>query len=549
VRGGSGDSSPHRPKKTAIYRPGPQARKAHEGELMASGVRSGRDGFIAASIAVALLAVYTVNGTIVTTHDATSNTFLAANVIQEGRLWFSPSRDPQLFLWKFRDQEPRDRTLHLTSLNPEARSWYEKGDLVPEPVYAVAPSIRSDPRTGERLYVPTYGLGTGLSAVPILVWASIFAGDIRRQPELLWYGAKLAASLFAAASAALLFLTCRCYLPPGRSLVLAALYGLGTCVWSMSSQTLWQHASNAFFIALATLFLVAGRNGTRVGYAAFCGAALGAATACRPTSLAYLVAIAVYWLIVKRRAALAFVAGALPFGVVLAAYNWYYLGSPLRSTQAETATFAGSFWEGIAGLLVSPSRGLFVFSPFLLASVWGAVVVWRQARYAVLRPLTVAVALVVGVHAKWSVWWGGDCYGYRIIADLATTLVLLLVPVAGWILERRARTALFAAACAFSILLQAIGAFAYDVEWNEPTLFVVPLPSGKVGFTDVEEARRVAKANGISGGYSEECSLAAKCHGRLWSLSESQPVSYLTNFSEAHRALVEQTRSMIAWWR
>lgn len=516
---------------------------------MPSGVRAGKDGLVAASIALVLLAVYTANGTIVTTHDATSNTFLAANVIEEGRLSFSPSRDPQLFLWKLRDPGARDGTLHLTSLNPEARTWYEKGELVPEPVYAVAPSIRSDPRTGERLYVPTYGLGTGLSAVPVLFWARVFAGDLRRQPEWLWYGAKFAASLFAAASAALLFLTCRRWLTPAPSLALAVLYGLGTCVWSMSSQTLWQHACNAFYIALATLFLVSGRDGVRFGHAAACGAALGAATACRPTSLAYLVAIGVYWLVVERRAALALVAGALPFGVALGAYNWYYLGSPLRSTQAETATFAGSFWEGIAGLLVSPSRGLFVFSPFLLASVWGAVVVWRDARYAVLRPLTVAAALVIGVHAKWSVWWGGDCYGYRIIADLATTLVLLLVPVVGWIRERRLRAALFAAACAWSILLQAIGAFAYDVEWNEPTLFVVPLPSGNVGFTDVREARRVAKANGVSGGYSEECSLASRCHGRLWSWSESQPVAYLTNFSEAHRALVEQTRSMIAWWR
>jgi len=517
---------------------------------MTSVHRTVGDRVLAALVAVFLLSVYTVNGTIVNTHDATSNMFLAANLVQDGRLWFSPSRDPQLFLWTLRGREEQQAgTLHLTSLNREAQRLYAEGGLVPEPIYAVVPSVRSDPRTGELRYIGTYGFGTGLFAVPVLAGARLFVADLRARPDWLCYGAKFVASLFAAGSAALLFLTCRRWLSVASSLALAAVYGLGTCVWSMSSQTLWQHATNSFFLALATYFLVRARAGLRLHDAALCGAALGAAMACRPTSLVYFAVIGAYLLIVHRRAALALAAGALPAGVALAAYNWYYLGSPVRSAQAETAGWGGSFWEGLAGLLVSPSRGLFIFSPFLLVSLYGVVVIWRDERYARLRPLTIAVALVLGVHAKWSVWWGGDCYGYRIIGDLAVTLVVFLVPTAQWILERRARAVLFAIACGWAIVLQAIGAFAYDVDWNEPRLFVVPLPSGDERFSSVEEARQVARANGVTKGYTEDCSLAARCHGRLWSIADSQPLSYLTHLSEDHVALVEQTEAMIAWWR
>jgi len=516
---------------------------------MASGGLARRDYLAGASIAIALLALYTANGTIVTTHDATSNTFLAANVVQEGRLWFSPSRDPQLFLWHLPGPGSRGEALHLTSLDPEARRRYALGELVAEPIYAVAPSVRTDPRTGEPLYVSTYGVGAGLAAVPLLAWARIFVPDLRKNPEWLWYGAKFAASLFTAASAAFVFWACRRWLALGPSLVLALAYGLGTCNWSMSSQTLWQHGSNSFFLALGTWILARAPEGLDRVRSGACGFAFAAATACRPTSLVYLVAVAAYLLVAERRALAAYVAGAVPILAAIASYQWYYLGSPLRSAQEETATWGGSFLEGLAGLLVSPSRGLFVFSPFFVFSLFGAVAAWRDRRYAVLRPLTLAVAALLAVHAKWSVWWGGDCYGYRVIADVAPALVLFLVPVASWVMERRALAGLFLAACGWAILLQGLGAWAYDVEWNEPLSYVVVSPAGSVSLTSPQEARALAKATGATKVYTEECSLASRCHGRLWSITESQPVFYFTHFWEARRALVEQTESMIAWWR
>ena len=54
--------------------------------------------------------------------------------------------------------------------------------------------------------------------------------------------------------------------------------------------------------------------------------------------------------------------------MLVSLYSWSYLGNPLAFGQAYRA--GGFSWPHaawLAGLLVSPSRGLFVFSPVLLA--------------------------------------------------------------------------------------------------------------------------------------------------------------------------------------
>jgi hypothetical protein len=403
--------------------------------------------------------------------------------------------------------------------------------------------------TGETLYVSFYGPGAGLAAAPVLALAALAGRDLD-DPWWLWYAAKLAASLFSAASVALVFLTCREFLALRPSLALAVAYGLGTSLWSMSSQTLWQHGPNTFFLALGTWLLVRNRSLAPSGLAA-CGAAFAAATACRPTSVFYVFAVAVWLLLANRRAALAFVAGAAPIAVLLAAYNWYYLGTPLRSGQATYARFlltGGSVAEGLAGLLVSPSRGLFVFSPFLLLAVPGAVAAWRDRTYTALRPLSAAALAVIALHAAWPNWWGGWSYGSRIIADLAATLTVLLVPVIPWVLAHRARTVAFGAACAWAVGLQAVGAFAYDSDWNTPKVFAIQVPSGPQYFVTREEAVEAARRAGQDRVYQGSVSLDT-FHGTLWSAAESQPVAYLSHLDASRQRQLEQTSWWIGLWR
>jgi hypothetical protein len=126
---------------------------------------------------------------------------------------------------------------------------------------------------------------------------------------------------------------------------------------------------------------------------------------------------------------------------------------------------------GLAGLLISPSRGLFVFSPFFLFAAVGVAVALRPgARAAVptlMRYLLVAILLDLLIYSRWTMWWGGHSFGYRLLTELVPLLVILLA--VGWprIARNRAAVALFGLCLIFSFYVHFLGAIVAPSGFND----------------------------------------------------------------------------------
>lgn len=510
-------------------------------------------------LTLALALVYLSNLDFLPGNDATPNVDLAARLLEGGGFGVTPSSAPHLFVWVARGDgvERRGRMLDLDRPigGQTGRALYASGALVPEAPYYLTESVRRDAVTGERVHVGLYGAGAALTALPVLAGVRVVAGDLRRSPAALWYGAKLAAALLAAASAGLLLLTLERFVAPRAALLLALAYGLGTPVWSVSSQALWQHAPNELFIAAGALALCAARGSRR--NAALAGLAFAAATACRPTSALYAVAAAAWLGYVDRRSLVAFAAGSLPVAALVAAYNAWFLGSPLRFGQgtavgvALAKTGSPELWRGdllttLAGLLLSPARGLLIYSPFLLLALPGAVLVVRREEYAPLRPLLLGACLVLLVDLAWFDWWGGWSWSWRRLTDLAPVLVLLLAPVVPLLARSRLAATGFAIALAWSIALQAVGAYAYDLDgWNARRAWRVVDASGHAHVV-LDEA--TLPASPLPPGVRVEpvtmdVDLPEYRH-RLWSLRDSPIVYYAGDLAGARRA----RRQAVAEW-
>jgi hypothetical protein len=117
---------------------------------------------------------------------------------------------------------------------------------------------------------------------------------------------------------------------------------------------------------------------------------------------------------------------ALPIacaGLLVMYWNQQMYGGWLRNPQAWEP---GSPTEGVMGLAFSWARGLFWVSPslFLLALVFPE---WirNHRRDAIL--MTLAILLYGGLMASWAQWWGGTCYGARLIVPI---LPFLFAPLA-----------------------------------------------------------------------------------------------------------------------
>lgn len=329
-----------------------------------------------------------------------------------------------------------------------------------------------------------FGIGAALFALPF--YLPLAFGESTPSFITLIYISKLAASFYAALSAALLYAALRRITARKWALSIALVYALATPTFCTSSQALWQHPPSQFLLALAIYLLVRGREERR--FTALAGLPLGFAVLVRTTNLVFVFPLLLYVAWKKRPELAGFLLCLLPAALVTGVYNHVAYGAfyrfPVMAPKyllpveefSKYNEFGGywrtSFPVGFFGNLVSPSRGLFFISPVLLASLPGA---WflcrnrkRDGRVVLFACFLLAFLAQLLLVSKKTDWTGGLSFGNRLLLDALPFLVFLLVPFlealpkipGGW--KRASIFGLLAFLLAVSVLFQLVGIFSYD---------------------------------------------------------------------------------------
>ncbi len=248
-----------------------------------------------------------------------------------------------------------------------------------------------------------------------------------------------------------------------EALGFALLSFFGTEVWSVAGKGLFQHGPSLFFLTLALWLLLKERPWAMP----VAGLSLGLAATIRPTNILIAAPLAFYRfknLRLGRKTFLTLLILPVLLQTALSLSAW---GDPFSlARNLVPAGFSGNALQGLAGLLLSPSRGLFVFSPFLLFAIPAGVAAWRPSGRFFDRCLIVAVALTLAAFARWSVWWGGHSFGYRVLIEVVPLCVLLIAGF--WPEVARSRTAVgvFAGLAAASVFVQGLAVAAYPSGFN-----------------------------------------------------------------------------------
>ena len=318
---------------------------------------------------VGLLLIYNVNLRQVSSHDTYASRFVPISILRDG----------DVILDEFVPE----------ALKQEAGEKFFSNYFV----YVRGHFYDSHPPVGPLLALPVYALPAwiGTPARAELI-ANMFS--------------KLAASLMVALSGVLIFRASRQVLIPTltgmahdaehatRIALLAAIaYGLATSVWSTASLAMWTHTPAVLGFAVTLWALTTGR-------AAVAGAAAAAACFSRPATAPAVALLGLYlahralrdgWdspgAAQRRMDVLCFSAAAAFTGLTGVLYNYWLFhnavgGAPFRTGYwveelGTSGMFTGSLPVGLAGLTVSPSRGILIFSPIALAAVYGAAKAWR----------------------------------------------------------------------------------------------------------------------------------------------------------------------------
>lgn len=337
--------------------------------------------------------------------------------------------------------------------------------------------------------VSHYPVASALLAAPLaapVVWWQRALGvdddDVRFRLATLVVE-RVTAALIAAASVGMVYLAAAQVASAPVAVALAAGYAFGSSTWSLSGQALWQHGLAQLSLAGMSLALL-GPPTRRNGVAAGGWAAL--AVAARPIMLfAALVAAAFVWR-ERRRHVGSFLIPAAAGAVLLLAYNLVWLGTPNGGYHG--GAFAVPRLEYLAGLLFSPSRGLLIFSPLAALAVSSFLCATSPAaRW--LKWLGVVIAGHLALFTCFSIWWAGNCYGPRYLTDVLPACALCAVPAVERLWRRRAGRALLGVVAAWSVAVQAIGAYCDDGTWNTSPVFVDHAPQRLWDWRDAHTLR------------------------------------------------------------
>ena len=212
-------------------------------------------------------------------------------------------------------------------------------------------------RGGHQYYV--YPLGTSLAAAPFVAIGQAFGADVTT-PDTEVRIQHWLVVLCAAATVWVLLRLARRLLPFGPALACTAVFWSGTSLASVAGAALWVHTL-AVLVALIAVDLVAAAEVERRPVRwAWLAVMLFAAYLCRPTMAVFAVAVLGWTACRDPRRTL--MAGTV-IAVLLAAFSafsWHEFGE-LLPPYYRMGTSGGAFTSSaLAGLLVSPSRGLLI---------------------------------------------------------------------------------------------------------------------------------------------------------------------------------------------
>jgi hypothetical protein len=306
---------------------------------------------------------------------------------------------------------------------------------------------------------------------------------------------KLASVGVASFSAVIFYWANRLKFNEAIALLSTFIFAFATLSWMIGSQGLWQHGSSNLAL-LCVIFCLLKANRTqgknRKILLVLTGIFCGLLPSIRATNLAYS-GVAIVYAFWAYRAEAVYLLLGLPSILINASWNIYYFGFGLSKLVvggysrygSEKGSFTSSFyvwtwaqfWEGFLGLLVSPSRGLLVFTPVSLAAIPGAWQAWKGRSgkdEKLFLGLTLAALCIFLQYCFFTTWEGGSCYGPRYLTELMPVACFLIsYCLAGWS-DRwnqgrhqwvKVQLGVLTLLIAFSTFTQAVGAFG-ATDWD-----------------------------------------------------------------------------------
>ena len=236
------------------------------------------------------------------------------------------------------------------------------------------------------------------------------------------------AGLLVSALSVIFFYTSLLVLSPRWSAVLTLGATFGTQAWSTASRALWTDTWGILLMGIVVWMLLAHETGRRALHPILLASLLAWTYFVRPTNAVHILAVTIYLAVYHRQRFIPYaLTGALWFAGFIA-YSWHNYGQLLPTYYHSSRLNFSLFWMALAGNLISPARGLFIYVPVLLFVIYLLARYWNYIRLQ--RLVVLSLAISVGhfiAISGFPHWWGGHSFGARFTTGLLPWMVLATI--------------------------------------------------------------------------------------------------------------------------
>lgn len=274
-------------------------------------------------------------------------------------------------------------------------------------------------------YYYFFPLGTSVFSVPFVAILNMIGHDVIDYEEHLQI---IISAINATLTFILLFLLSRLYLDSTKSLIISTITWFGTSFASTTGTALWSHNFATLFALLAIYLSISSVKRSCFRLWPVIAISLFSCYLCRPTMILLSLFLIFYLFLFSKKTAIYTSVLLSALFIAFVGFSFHEFGQPLPDYYLPQRLSGEHFLEAIYGNLLSPSRGILVFSPFLLIPV----IYFSSVYYSIKEEKSLLILLSWPIlHliliSRFPHWWAGWSYGPRLMTDVLPGIFLLMV--------------------------------------------------------------------------------------------------------------------------
>lgn len=302
------------------------------------------------------------------------------------------------------------------------------------------------------------------------------------------------ASLIVAITAVFIYLLARLFLDIQYSLLVTFIFAFCTSAWSIASRALWKHGPTMLMLTLALYLILLAKD--KPWLIQFVSIPLAFSFTICSTNIISIFLLTAFVLIQYKKYFLHYFLWGMIIIIPFLIFSFkvycspYYLFSILQLNP--------HFFEGLAGNLISPGRGLFIFSPILLFSIFGLTLKIKNKQMVKLDYFLCGIIFFHWISmSSCYQWWAGHSFGPRYLSNMIPYFIYFLIPAVAVIsklkgMRKAVFNFFFFSFLVISLFVHYRGATNWDVYvWNTDPVDIDEKPQRAWDWHDIQFLRGI----------------------------------------------------------